>query len=202
MQHATLIRVASSLATVGIWVIYLQLFWRGYRRQVRPNVIISRGLGAGVDAHCLIANISAASIFIEGILVRLGSSLGWFTSPVTGVPDGPEGIKPSEGPVAPAGHIDIGTFRGLIKLGTRSMHDHSAPGSGLEENGIDAVEIWVIASYGSENWPVFARRRYTLRSRPRGLRLKPATFRTEIVRSASMQRKVEKELEEVMENSE
>ena len=47
LKYAPVLSMAASLLMLLVWVVYLNLFWLSYRRQLRANVVISRGAGAG-----------------------------------------------------------------------------------------------------------------------------------------------------------
>ena len=59
----------ASLATLVVWTLYFQMLLMNYRRTLRPKILINRGAGHRLQAHCLIANMSAEPIYIEAVLL-------------------------------------------------------------------------------------------------------------------------------------
>ncbi|WP_367715025.1 hypothetical protein AB2N04_13975 [Nitratireductor sp. GISD-1A_MAKvit] len=69
--HGSVSALASVL-TLVIWTLYFQILLSSYRRTLRAKILINRGAGQHLDAHCLIANMSAEPIYIEAVLVDVG----------------------------------------------------------------------------------------------------------------------------------
>lgn len=70
-ENAQAISAVASIFTLFVWVFYAQLLYNGYVRQRRPRVIINRGQGTGVDAICLISNMSSEAIYIQHLVAVL-----------------------------------------------------------------------------------------------------------------------------------
>ena len=100
-----------------VWILYLQLFWHGFRRQLRANILINRGDGVGLDARCPVSNMSSDAVFVEGIILVLRKGdQEWSatTTNMTGITE--EGEEPAyinmhKGPLASGNYMDIGRFR-------------------------------------------------------------------------------------------
>ncbi len=82
-QNKDVLNVLIGFATLMVWVVYAQLLYNGYKRQRRPRIVINRGRYKGVDALCLISNMSAESIFVQHIVARLETDKGDYFQDVT-----------------------------------------------------------------------------------------------------------------------
>ncbi len=70
-DNAQAISAIGSVCTLFVWVFYAQLLYNGYVRQRRPRVIINRGKGTGVEAICLISNMSSEAIYVQHLVAVL-----------------------------------------------------------------------------------------------------------------------------------
>lgn len=112
--NAQILNALVGVLVLGVWAIYLHLFWRGYRRQLRASIIISRGAGSSLDALCLVSNMSREAVFIEGIVVFVewdGRQLSTAVTELSELSGGGGRRSPREGPLKSGDYIDIGTFR-------------------------------------------------------------------------------------------
>jgi len=131
-QNKDVLNVLIGFATLMVWVVYAQLLYNGYKRQRRPRVVINRGRHKGVDALCLISNMSAESIFIQHIVARLETDQGTYFQDVTELEqnyqEGDEererhssGDTPSlsdstrQGPLGAGEFVHIGAFNSVIE---------------------------------------------------------------------------------------
>ncbi len=158
-------QVISALANIAmllVWIAYLQVFVSSYRRQKRSNILINRGAGAGLEARCLISNMSAEAIYIESLIASVATAEGRWSCPVTELPEGCSHLKTRQGPLKAGQLVDIGSFRSLIEpvlRGGAGRRDADAP-DGFES--LVAFEIKVIAVHGSEDLLAGATRRFDL----------------------------------------
>ncbi|TNC60456.1 hypothetical protein FHG71_22030, partial [Rubellimicrobium roseum] len=65
------VNVVLNLAMLLVWIVYLQVFVSSYRRQRRANILISVGGGSGLDARCLVSNMSEGAIYIRSLVLDL-----------------------------------------------------------------------------------------------------------------------------------
>ncbi|HEX5678784.1 MAG TPA: hypothetical protein VFX91_12530, partial [Alcanivorax sp.] len=82
-ENKDVLDVLIGVGTLLVWVVYAQLLYNGYKRQRRPRVAITRGRQKGVEALCLISNMSAESIFIQHIVARLETDNGTYFHDIT-----------------------------------------------------------------------------------------------------------------------
>lgn len=203
-QNSDLILIAANVAMVLIWLTYLQLFWSSYRRQLRASVIVHLGAGKGRDAQCLISNMSAEAIHIEGvILVLTRGDETWRTTitPAGEIPKDAQGhagrrpIARHEGPLTSGGFINIGRLQDLLDHALCNVEEDPAASNRL---GFDRFEIWVIADYSAEQNLVFARRGFNVEKHMGRLALRPDQMRTETLRDGKRQRKIKRDLQDCL----
>ncbi len=202
-QNSDLISMAASLAMVVIWLIYLQLFWRSYRRQLRASVIIHLGAGSGMDAQCLISNMSAEAIHIEGIiLVLTRGDESWRTTVTTAGGASPKtgsmSVPHHEGPLASGGYINIGRLQDLVDRALSNVKEDTEASNRL---GFDSFEIWVIADYSAEQNLVFARRGFNVKRHAGRLALQADRMRTQTLNDGKRQRSIKNDLQDHLEKT-
>lgn len=200
IEYSPLLSFAASALMLVVWGIYLHLFWMNYRRQLRANVVISRGAGTGLDSLCIVGNMSAEPIFIEGVILRAERGETRWAKAITNLsalPDEPgRTLRPErEGPLKSGEYITVGTFRGLLEL---------ANGGAVDEQGIptvDAIEVWIVADFSSEHELVFARRKFLIGRRGAGVVFRPSELETRRITRARERREVEEALQEHLEEA-
>ena len=177
-----------SILMLAVWGVYLELFWRSYRRRLRPKLVISRGAGSGIGAYCLISNLSSEPVFIEGIIIRLLAAGERTSIAITDLAKfkmtGPKQQEPSpgEGPMKPGDYMVIGRFSALV--------DAASAAADRELRSPWVAEIWVIADYSCDGRVIYSRRRFTVRTERDERVLAPERLETEIVRSRSEQEEI------------
>ena len=198
-QNKDVLNVLIGLATLMVWVVYAQLLYNGYKRRRRPRIVINRGRHKGVDALCLISNMSAESIFIQHIVARLETDKGTYVQDVTELEqnyqEGDEereqqstGDTPSlsdstrQGPLGSGEFVHIGAFNSVIE---RIAHcenlrlDQHRDDRAESEKGtvcLRSLTIQLVAIYGSDDYPIGVERRFLIRDLDEGRLLVPATW--------------------------
>ncbi|MBD3894419.1 hypothetical protein IEI94_00940 [Halomonas sp. ML-15] len=165
-DNAQAINAVAGVLTLFVWVFYAQLLYNGYVRQRRARVIINRGQGKDINSLCLVSNMSAEAIFIQHIVVRIETSDRPLLLDVSDYQqsndDGQTEYRSHQGPLSSGGYLHIGTFQELIQRVAEAhkiqLDDHRPTG----ELTFKAIELRVIAIYGSEDEPIGARRRFVL----------------------------------------
>lgn len=193
-------QVISALANIAmllVWIAYLQVFVSSYRRQKRSNILINRGAGSGLEARCLIGNMSAEAIYIESLIATVETAGGRWSCPVTELPEGRSDLdlKTRQGPLQGGRLMDIGSFRSLIEpvlRGGVGPRDADAP-DGLEN--LVAFEIKVIAVHGSEDLLAGATRRFDLIRRQDQLLVRGHEVGTHQIRSRRERKRLRDDVE-------
>ena len=185
---ATNHQVISALANIAmlvVWIAYLQVFVSSYRRQKRSNILINRGAGSGLEARCLISNMSAEAIYIESVIATVATAEGRWSRPVTEMLEGRSDLdlKTRQGPLQAGRFIDIGSFQSLIEPVLQEETElRGTVAPDIIENVI-AFEIKVIAVHGSEDLLTGATRRFDLIRREDRHRLSGHAVGTHQIRS-------------------
>ncbi|WP_135501300.1 hypothetical protein [Roseovarius aestuariivivens] len=205
-QNSDLITVVASVAMVPIWMTYLQLFWSSYRRQLRASLIIHPGAGTGMDAQCLISNMSAEAIHVEGIILVLKCGKQRWSTAITAAgglseeattKSGARIVTPHDGPLKSGEFLNIGRFQDLVERTYGKAGENEASPDRME---FDSFEIWVIADYSAEQKLVFARRVFQIAHRDGRWALRAERMTTESVRG-KRQRRIKQELQDHLEKA-
>lgn len=169
-DNAQAISAVASICTLFVWVFYAQLLYNGYVRQRRPRVIINRGRGIGVDAICLISNMSSEAIYIQHLVAVLHTHKSSYSLDVVEYQQrgGEEqkdeqqsqetSYRTHQGPLASGDYLNIQSFGDIVN----QVKDYwEIDDNQLQEKNIQ-LEIRVIAIYGSEDMPTGASRTFNL----------------------------------------
>lgn len=163
--NSDMLNLTANWAMVAIWVVYLQVFLRSFRRQTLPKIVINRAAGSSLSASCFVSNMSSDAIYIESVIVKIEFSQDTIACTVTdfdffeeqNADDDPKRLT-FQGTLAPASYSSLGKFKDLIAtVARRTGHDIEqlqASGNAL------AVEVTIIADYASETLLVGARRKF------------------------------------------
>ena len=82
-ENHQLIAALTSIGMLVVWITYLQLFLASYRRQRKATILIRLGQGGGLDAHCLVTNMSAEPIYLHTLVAQLDGPDGPLACPIT-----------------------------------------------------------------------------------------------------------------------
>lgn len=198
LEHRELISLLVTVGTLVVWIVYLQVFLASYRRQRKPTILINLGQGRGLDAHCLVTNMSAEAIYIHALIARIEGPEDMLVCSITEL-DNESWSDPTElrlwtrqGPLKAGNVRDMGSVQAII--------DHvmeSAPegGSSLEPGaGRHALELKVVAVHGSEDLLVGAKRAFDIILHDGGLALRPCSYGATQIRSRRERRQMERSL--------
>lgn len=162
-DNAQAISAIASICTLFVWVFYAQLLYNGYVRQRRPRVIINRGKGTGVDAICLISNMSSEAIYVQHLVAVLHTQQQSYSLDVIeyqqrGSEQQEANYRTHQGPLASGDYLNIQSFGDIVN---QVKEYWEIDDSLLHEQNIQ-LEIRVIAIYGSEDMPTGASRSFNL----------------------------------------
>lgn len=172
-DNAQAISAAASICTLLVWVFYAQLLYNSYVRQRRPRMIINRGRGVGVDAICLISNMSSEAIYIQHLVAVVHTHKGSYSLDVVEYQQqrseqqtdshqqGAQQItsyRTHQGPLASGDYLNIQSFGDIVQQVKEywEIDDNLLYGQKIQ------LEIRVIAIYGSEDMPTGASRTFNL----------------------------------------
>lgn len=196
-QHRDIITALTSIGTLLVWVVYLQIFVNGYRRQLRATLLITRGAGDELDARCFLSNMSSGAVHVASVLVTLHTPSRTIVRPVTDIRD-PQGEITEEGgrwtrqgPLGSGERRDLGSFGSLVR---QVLSQPSAAGE-PPDLSVRKITIQVIGIYGSEELPVGARRAFVLYPENGRWQLAGEELNTRQIRSRRERRRLIAELE-------
>ena len=192
-EHSNVLNVLLSAAMLVVWLGYLQAFLQGFRRERRPKILINRGGGGSLHAHCLLSNMSAEAIYIHSLIAKLNSADEETVAAVTDLVGGSDdemtfslAEATLQGPVAAGDFLDIGTFASILHRAGWNTPEESA------DNGRDVqrieLELTVLATYRSEDLIVGASRRFGIEAGDGDWTIKPSAVETQQIRSRRQRR--------------
>lgn len=193
--NGDVLNLAANWAMVAIWIAYLQIFLRSFRRQTLPKIVINRAAGSSLDAACFVSNMSSDAIYIESVIVKIETGVETVVCRVTDFDvfdDQDERADPKrrtyQGPLPPSQYASLGKFDDLIAMVARRKGiDHGE----LKASG-DAisVEITIIADYASEDLLIGARRRFRAEWQDDHWKLAEETPDTQQIRSRAERKRI------------
>lgn len=154
----------SSAVMALIWVVYLQLFFRQYKRNSRPFLVVHHAQNESPDSLCLLVNMGKEPVHVlcvQAVIYDISGAERILTvTEYRRISADDRNIQQSlrQGPLHPGAYLLLGTFRNII-LGRKSEEDDAA--SLLEE--VREFEIRAAVIHGPSSFPVGVRRRFILR---------------------------------------
>lgn len=203
-KNYAMVASLTSIGTLLVWIFYAQLLYNSYRRQRLPRVLINKGVGGEyIDSPCLICNMSQEPVFVYFMMVRLKTSEGVYTAPMTDregaeLPDSERELdlrnKTRQGPLHSGECLEFVSFRRMIERSIHSakldIEDGLPLAAGLH---LHWLEVHVVCIYGPEHKPFGAVRRFSIETADDdpGIRLYPVTLDTQSRRSMRYRRQID-----------
>ncbi|KJE37065.1 hypothetical protein UF64_01680 [Thalassospira sp. HJ] len=178
-QHATVLQVGVSIATLMVWIFYAQLLFQSYRRVRRPKIVINQMLGNSDKARFLISNMSQEAIHIDKVLVCIGDETHQVCEQVTDsdpevdfqTDQGSKSARAArleeltvQGPLKSGRCIELGALQNLMRRITHqarvSDKDTGTDTDKAVGEGKCRIEIIVVAVYSSEKGVIGASRAF------------------------------------------
>ena len=193
--NGDLLNLTANWAMVVIWVAYLQIFLRSFRRQTLPKIVINRAAGSSLKAACFVSNMSSDAIYIESVIVKIVTSAQTVMCRITdfdAFDDHDENADPKlrtyQGSLPPSQYTSLGKFDDLIAMVARRKEiDHEHLKSAGDAVGI---EITIIADYASEDLLIGARRSFRAEWQDDHWRLAEESPETEQIRSRAERKRI------------
>ncbi|MBR0557067.1 hypothetical protein J5J10_15370 [Ciceribacter sp. L1K23] len=155
------LNVGINLGMLVVWLVYLHVFVKTFRRSTRPRIIIARAVGRGLDSSCFVSNMSAESLYIENVIATVDMPHVKGVAPILDVAGrraddhaSDQRQRTHQGPLLSGEYISIGSFREIIERAC----SQSLPPGGLQP-GI-RVDVLVVADYASEELLIGASRTF------------------------------------------
>lgn len=188
-DHSEPINVIINASMLCVWVLYFQLLLNGQRRQRRAKILINRSAGKCVDANCIISNMSAEPIYVEAVVLRIGSGENLKSISLTNLenataePEGDARAHWFQGPINQGDYINLGPYRALLERATGEQAFGSRSDQAIE------FEVSVIANYGPDDLLVAAVREFRWQENEGGIKL--AAGRTRQIRNRAERRQLD-----------
>jgi hypothetical protein len=202
-ENSEAVNVVLNGAMLLVWIAYLQVFVSSYRRQRQANILISAGGGSGLDARCLVSNLSQGAIYIRTLLLDLTTAEGTSSHSVTEIEDLEEWNGPTDlnlwtrqGPLDPGSVRDMGPFRAMLDHAIRAGHAPAEQAAIPATDAIKEVRVTVIAHYGPEDLLVAAEQSYTPNHRNGSTWLSPQAVTSRQIRSRGERERLRARLEQ------
>lgn len=164
-MNIDVVNAASNVVMALIWLVYLQFFYRSYKRANRPLMIIHYAQGRGMDAPCMFVNMSKEPVHVQCIVVhikgRTGVEIRYITDYFRRSPENGDVVHSlREGPIQPGGYIMLGTFNDILSDEADSI-DPSSSGKHLKE--YEQFQICIAVTHGPSEHHIGVRRAFMLR---------------------------------------
>ena len=201
-EHHEVLSVLVNTGMLVVWIAYLHLFLRNFKRQTRPKILINVGAGRNLDGRCLISNMSSEAIYIESLIASVETTEGRWVCPVTDAQELAEKQDQNlrsmtvQGPLKQGEMMDVGSFRDLIHRVVKQSECPVPTEDELPES-LTALEIQAIADFGPDDLLVGAKRRFELVRQNGAWTLGRHSPHTEQIRSRSERRRIKRVLENV-----
>lgn len=183
-ENANVLAGIGNLLMVAIWVVYLQLFYRQYCRQQRPQLVIHHAQGQSPTASCLLVNMSKEPVHVQCIMAEIEAADGAWSLQVTDHerisidnPNAKQLLR--QGPLQSGDFLLLGSFEEILvgKPGSQQHVEHRRPVPLLE--GVRSIELRAVAIHGPSNQPVGARRRFVVEQQDDRASIRPEQLNTE-----------------------
>jgi len=197
-----LITPLSSAVMALVWVVYFHLFFRQYKRQNRPFLVIHHAQGHDPQAACMLVNMSEQPVHVQCVTAHVKTRDRSYTLSVTNTnrlapEDGNITEIVRQGPLKPSGHLVLGSFEEVI-LGKRSEEGGEEDiAASLAE--VESLELNVAVLHGPSRFPIGARRLFYFEEEDGATRVRPANIHTEQLVTRRRAKVVRKWVEEYVE---
>ena len=193
------LNVLANWTMVAIWLVYLQVFLRSFRRQTVPKIVITRAAGRSLDGSCFVSNMSSDAVYIESVIVEVSTQDQSLACSVTDFEhfDGEDAapdpkLRTFHGPLPPSQYTVLGTFESLIDTAARRTGMDSGQFKRTAE--YVSVTVTILADYASARLLVGAERSFTARA-DQGWKLTADTRSSVLITSSGERRRLYDTLE-------
>jgi hypothetical protein len=204
MENAAVVANLASLLMLIVWAFYAVLFYREFKRQRSPFIVIHQAKGYDLDSTCLVVNLSREPIHILCVMLILHTTRGSFAQRIHNFRRGPRPREGSpdmqtifkQGPLASGSFLVLGSFEEMLVVAIDDILAETGT-TRIEEwdpyewaGDIEQLEVRVVALHGAHDRPVGAYRTFDVTVRD-DVSICPAMLLTEQMASRSRSRRVE-----------
>lgn len=144
--NAPVLQLVVTGVTAMVWVVYLQTFLSGYRRQQRSMILVTAGAGRGMNSHCLVTNLGLEPISILSIIIDVSDGARTARAVIPDrnelmIPEGNDDAQATNQGPMPSGSLrDLGRFSTLLSRAAAENPDME----GMED--ATRIEITVVVA--------------------------------------------------------
>jgi hypothetical protein len=170
-EHAALVANMASMAMLLVWVFYTALFYRDFRQQRMPLIVLHQAHGHGLESSCLLVNMSKQPIHVLCVMMAARTENDEVTMRITNstrvspVQTSHKKVQDliKQGPLPTGYFLDLGSFQEMLErvnlVAAQDPAAEEAPGETLRRQ-VHEVEIRVIALHGAYQDPIGAVRSF------------------------------------------
>lgn len=212
MWNAEIIGALTGMATVLIWLLYLNMFWHEHRRRNRPFLVIHHATAQSPEATCLFVNMSKEPVHIQCVIAYLNNSkerTRHYLTNFNRINPQSQNSKPQllEGPIMPGGYLILGTFEDIIigrDVGLeKSQNREKGPSqeffNAQRLREVETMEICVAVTHGQTINPIGARRTFFIEEYNSEIRIRSLSIHTEQLTNRKKRKIVRKWVESRLE---
>lgn len=213
VENAALVANLASLATLVVWTFYLVLFYREFRRQRTPFLVIHQAHGHGLDATALVVNLSKEPVHVLCAMLVLHTTRGTFAQQLHDFRRMPRESDPrdvqtaiKQGPLTSGAFLGLGSFESMLNAATREVLPRSdrknRSGEDLDLSvlvrELRELEVRVVVLHGAHARPVGASRTFHVHVEGDEIAVEPAILLTRQLVSRSDRRVVQDWLQDCL----
>lgn len=200
-EHASLIANIASMAMLFVWLFYTALFYRDFRQQRMPLIVLHQTNGYEHDSSCLLVNMSKQPVHVLCVMLAAQTEEGEATMRITNTtrvsPEQTSHMKVQDlikqGPLPTGYFLDLGSFQEMLEhanlLPAVQRSSESAPPI-KPKNDAYEIELRVIALHGAYQDPVGAMRTFRVTADGGTLSVEPIMLLTRQMASRAERRRV------------
>ena len=203
-EHASLIANFATLAMLLVWLFYTLLFYRDFKQQRSPLIVIHQAEGHGPESTCLLVNLSKEAIHVLCVMAVAHTEDGALTRSITNTqrrsPQHDHHWKVQDlikqGPL-PTGHfLDLGSFEdmlhgaGLLPVTEAKVVEEKQPRIRPPARSLREIEIRVVALHVAYQNPIGAYRTFRVDTSRDTIEFEPAMVLTRQMASRAERREV------------
>lgn len=203
-EHAGLIANFATLAMLLVWLFYTLLFYRDFKQQRSPLIVIHQAQGHGLESTCLLVNLSKEPIHVLCVLMVAHTEDGTLIHRVTNTqrlsPEQDSHWKVQDlikqGPLPTGYFLALGSFEEMLKGAGLLDPAEIATGDARPERirslarSVGRIEIRIVALHGAYQAPIGACRTFRVNASNGELGFEPAMVLTRQMASRSERREV------------
>jgi hypothetical protein len=178
-NNANALAAVANILMVLIWLAYLELFFRQYRRARRPYIEIQHGQGSEVSSVCLLVNMGKELFDVKSVIVEVtgnGKRASHQVSDYRRVSQEDQNVPQilRQGPLKSGELIVIGRFEDLVRGPSHLPQGQAAErDTDVRFHTTESVEVRCVALHAASGRLIGASRRFCVQHRGKQPRIHP-----------------------------